>query len=125
MSRITCSNKCICTPAGVGISIVIGLLTTLLQITGTITITTEFLWVLFGYAVTYLATLVLTGQRGVPLSLTAAFLGTALTALALLAFGITATSILSAAAVGLLILLFTLTLAASACWVRQDSRFES
>lgn len=121
MAHIIC-NKSICNLVGLILSVIIGLLTTLLQITGMITVTPAFLWVLLGYGVLYLAALVLTGQRGVPALLLAAILGTALLALALLAFGITATSILSAIAAGILLALFTLTLTASACWVRQCSR---
>lgn len=124
MSRITCNN-CICTLTGIVISVVVGLLTTLLQITGMLTVSNTFLWVMFGYAVTYLATLVLTGQQGVPLGLLAGIGGTALIALGLLLFGVTATSVLSAIAVGLLLLFFTLTLTASACYVRQLSRVEN
>lgn len=124
MSLSIC-NKRTCTLAAIVVSVIIGVLTALLHITGVVTLTAAFLWVMFGYGAAFLAALVLTEQREVPLSLLIGILGTTLIALVLLAIGVTATSVLSAILAGLLLFFFTLTLGASACWVRQQSRNEN
>ena len=109
-------------------SVIIGVVTSFLQITGVITVAPVFLWVVFGIAVGYLAVLVAAtalARRterasclcGSVKALLAGVLGSILLATVLLAVGIVATSILSAILVGLLLFFFTLTLTSSACFV--------
>jgi hypothetical protein len=108
--------------------VIIGVVTAFLQITGIITVTPVFLWVVFGIAVGYLAvSLAATALLGRTenasclcssvKALLTGILGSILLATVLLAVGIVATSILSAILVGLLLLFFTLTLASSSCLV--------
>lgn len=129
MSLCNCHYKCNCTLAAIIASVIIGIIAAFLQITGTITVTAAFLWVLFGIAIVYLGVLVVASalarrtERCVCLCETLntvliGILGTLLFAVVLLAIGITATSILSAILVGLLLLFFSLTVAGSACLVR-------
>lgn len=114
--------------AAVIASIIVGVVTAFLQITGVITVTPVFLWVVFGIAVGYLAVLVAAtalARRGDTPSclcrsikaLLAGILGAILLATVLLAVGIVATSILSAILVGLLLFFFALILTSSACLV--------
>ena len=121
--------KCRCSLAALVISAIIGVLTAFFQITGVITVTPVFLWVVFGIGVVYLGLLVVTigpARRsetcgcacGILNTLLLAVLGAILLAVVLLAFGITATSVLSAILVGLLLFCFWLILASSACLVR-------
>lgn len=131
MSLITCncSSRCSCTLAAVVASVVIGVLTAFFQITGAITVTPVFLWVVFGIAVVYLGILLAAAaqaRRAEPSSCLCAslnavlvgILGSILLAVVLLAFGIAATSVVSAILVGLLLFSFTLALVSSACLVR-------
>ena len=127
-----CNERCRCTIVELIVSAIVGVLTAFFQITGTIAVSTAFLWVVFGIAVVYLAALVIAsalerrkedgGCKCAALSaLLAGILGTILTALVLLAFGITATSVISAIIVGLLLFFFALTVTATACLVRSLS----
>lgn len=124
-----CVNfRCSCTVGAVIASLIIGVLTAILQITGVITVTTAFLWVTFGIAVVYLGVLLVaaalarrTERMGccTPLNaLLAGILGTILFAVVLLAVGITATSVLSAILVGLLLFFLSLIFTATACFIR-------
>ena len=129
MSCFGCRPRCRCLLAAVIASIILGVVTAFLQITGTITVTTAFLWVVFGIAVVYLGVLLvaaaLSGQEASEClcatlnALLAGVLGTALFAVVLLAVGIIATSILSAILVGTLVFFFSLTLSTTACLVRS------
>lgn len=128
MSCFGCRPRCSCLLAAVIASVILGVVTAFLQITGTITVTTAFLWVVFGIAVVYLGVLVLaaalSGGETECLcatlnALLTGILGTALFAVVLLAVGIVATSILSAILVGVLLFFFSLTLSATACLVRS------
>ncbi len=123
-----CSCKGSCTIGAVIASVIIGVVTAFLQITGIITATPAFLWVVFGIAVGYLAVLVAATalarrtERANCLcnsikALLAGILGSILLATVLLAVGIVATSILSAILVGLLLFFFALTLTSSACLI--------
>lgn len=132
----TCTFKCSCSAAALIAGVILGVLAAFLQITAVITVTPAFLWVAFGIAVVYLAILVAaaaaTGTTGryacrcpVLNTLLLGILGTLLFAVVLLAVGIVATSVISAILVGLLVLFLTLTLAASACFVRCLSNCET
>lgn len=97
-----------------------------------ITITPAFLWVALGIAVVYLAILLATRAsscrygNGALTALLVGILGTALTAVILLAITFVATSIIGAILAGLLILFLSLIVTATACLVsrcygRQDN----
>lgn len=129
MSIFGCRCKCSCLLAAVIASVILGVVTAFLQITGTITVAPVFLWVVFGIAIVYLGVLVvaaaLSGEEEASECLCATLnallsgiLGTALFAVVLLAVGIVATSILSAILVGVLVFFFSLTLTGTACLVR-------
>lgn len=127
MSMFNCSCRCRCTTAAAVLAVVFGVLAAFLQITGVISVTTVFAWVAFGIAVVYLGVLALTGRNGqsecaCPAlnALLAGALGTILLALVLLAVGITATSVISAILVGLLVFFFVLMLAATVCFIRYN-----
>lgn len=130
MSIFGCRCRCSCLLAAVIASVILGVVTAFLQITGMITVTTAFLWVVFGIAVVYLGVLLvavaLTGGEEASEclcatlnALLAGILGTALFAVVLLAVGIVATSILSAVLVGALLFFFSLVLTGTACLVRS------
>ena len=129
MSTFGCNCKYNCTVAAFVAALVIGVVTAFLQITGTITVTVPFLWVLFGIAVVYLGILLLTTAfsqycvlrncRCTTLNtVLIGILGTVLFTLILLAVGIVATSVISAILVGLLLFFFTLILTGTACMIR-------
>ena len=129
MSLLNCNIRRNCTVAALIAAVIIGVLAAFLQITAVITVTTAFLWVVFGIAVVYLAVLLVATalarrpvQNGCSCSvvnvLLLGILGTILFAVILLAVGITATSVVSAILVGLLLFFFTLIFAGSACFVR-------
>ncbi|MEE0968088.1 MAG: hypothetical protein U0M06_01775 [Clostridia bacterium] len=127
MADFNCRNNC--TIFAVAASIIIGIITAFLRITGTITVTNAFLWVTFGIAVVYTAvallTLLLIGRRGgvgcvgeaLTLFLTG-ILGTLLTSVVLLAVSFVATSVVGAIISGLLLAFFTLIFASAACLVK-------
>ncbi len=124
-----CNFKCSCTLAAVIASIVIGIVTVFLQITGAITAAPAFLWATLGTAAVYLAVLTLSagvydsGSKNCCLcpalgTVLAGILGTILLSVILLAVGIVATSILSAILLGVLLFFFSLTVTGTACLVR-------
>ena len=130
MSIFGCRCKCNCLLAAVIASVIVGVVAAFLQITGMITVTPAFLWVVLGIAVVYLGILVLASARCCPEeasgclctalnALLVGILGAALFAVVLLGIGIVATSILSAVLVGLLLFFFSFTLSATACLVRS------
>ena len=127
-----CNCKCNCTAAAVIASVIVGVLAAFFQITGMITVTTAFLWVVFGIAVGYLGLFVLSTalccaeEASVCVctalnALLVGILGTVLFALILLAVGIVATSVVSAILVGLTLFFFSLVISATACYVRTVS----
>lgn len=128
MASCCCHNRRDCTVAAIIISAILGVIAAFLQISGVITVAPVFLWVSLGIAVGYLAILVATasGRRGENRSclcpalnaLLIGILGSILFSLVLLAVGITATSILSAILIGLLIASLALILTSAACYVR-------
>ena len=123
-----CNCKIRCPVLAMIVSAIIGVLAAFFQITGVITVSPVFLWVVFGISVVYLAVQVLATvlrrdcemRRCACASLQtvlAGILGAALISLILLAVGITATSVLSALLVGLLLFFFSLILTGTACYV--------
>ena len=129
MTRSNCNCTLSCPILSLIVSAIVGILAAFFQITGVITVTTAFLWVVFGIAVVYLAVLVVSAALRRRNDQTACLcptlqviltgiLGAVLAAVILLAVGIVATSVLSAILVGLLVFFFLLTLTGSACLVR-------
>ena len=128
MSQIVCRCRTSCTTWALIASIIIGVVTAFLQITGVILATPAFLWVALGVAVVYLGIQTVaaalarrrdsTGccrQLGTVL---AGILGTILFSVVLLAVGVVATSILSAILVGVLLFFLALTVTGTACQIR-------
>lgn len=132
MNGFGCSCKCTCTVAAAVASAIIGVLAAFLQITGVITVATPFLWVALGIAVVYLGGLTVTTALmkkaeqfsclcpALRTALTG-ILGTILFSVILLAVGITATSIVSAILVGLLVFFLALLLTGTACLVKAQA----
>lgn len=129
MTRSNCNCTISCPVLALIFSAIAGVLAAFFQITGVITVTTAFLWVVFGIAVGYLGVLVAASalRRCADASrclcpalqvILTGILGAVVTALVLLAVGIVATSVLNAILVGLLVFFFLLTLTGSACLVR-------
>lgn len=128
MSQIVCRFRPACTTLALIASVIVGVVTAFLQITGVILATPVFLWVALGVAVGYLAIQTLAAalasrretagccrQLGTVL---VGILGTILLSVVLLAVGIVATSILSAILVGLLLFFLALTVTGTACYIR-------
>ena len=129
MSMFNCDCRCNCSLFAVIASLFIGIITAFLQITAVIAVGNAFLWVVLGIAVVYLAVLLvaatLNGDKdkcgcicSVINSVLVGILGSSLFAVILLAVGITATSVVSAILVGLLLFFLSLTLTSSACFVK-------
>lgn len=125
-----CNCKCSCSILSGIASLIIGIVSAFLLITGNITVTTAFLWVVAGVSVVYLGVLLLAAalqQQGTVCSCTCAslnalligILGSILFAVILLATGIVATSVVSAILFGLLMLFGTLLISTTACLIRQ------
>lgn len=129
MALFHCNSRCNCAIAAIVVSAIIGVITAFLQITAVITVAPVFLWVALGIAVAYLAVLVISAtlaRRTSPCDcicdhlnlVLLGILGTIGLSLVLLAVGITATSVISAILVGLLLFFFSLTFTSTACYVR-------
>lgn len=128
MTFCSCGCRRSCALTAVVASAILGVVAAFLQISGTITVTPAFLWVVLGIAVVYLGVLVVAtalrrGERQACLCsalsvVLAGILGSALFAVVLLAVGIVATSVLSAVLVGLTVAGLALTVTGSACLVR-------
>lgn len=128
MSMFNCGCKRDCALIAVIASLILGVVAAFLQITAVITVTPAFLWVALGIGVGYLGVLLVTTAfarrtecrpcicRNLETVLTG-ILGAILFAVILLAVGITATSVVSAILIGLLVASLTLTFAGSACLV--------
>ena len=129
MSACSCNYKWSCVLTAMIASVIIGVIAAFLQITGIVTVTAAFLWVLLGIGVGFLGILVLSSALLVRTcvcaercciltAVLAGILGTILFAVVLLAVGVTATSVISAILVGLLLFFASLTVTALACYVR-------
>ena len=125
-----CTNRCSCILAAIIASVILGVIAAFAQITGVITVATVFLWAALGFGVVYLAAVLLAAaltDRSLRAgclcdtldALLVGILGTVLFAIVLLAAGTTATSIISAILVGLLTAALTLTVTATACFIRN------
>lgn len=126
-----CNFRLPCSVTAVIVSVILGVVAAFLQITGIITVTPVFLWVVFGIAVVYLGILLATASRRetgccqTVRTVLAGILGTILFSVVLLAVGIVATSVVSAILVGLLVLFAALTVTGAACFVRCAADCES
>ncbi len=129
MNNCNCSCRCDCTAISVVASIIIGIITGFLTVSGIITLTPAFLWVTLGIAVVYLGIAALSaaatngfGVRGcICTALTAliiGILGTILLSLVLLGVSFAATSVIGAIFAGLLLAFFSLLITSVACLVK-------
>ena len=128
MSTFNCENRRDCTAIALVISLIIGIVTAFLQITGVITLTAIFSIVAFGIAVLYLAVTLIAAalSHGVSCSsaciptssLLLGILGTIISAVILLAVGFAATSVIGAIIVGILFFSFSLMISSTACLIR-------
>lgn len=126
MSRQTC-NKNECLIISIAASIVIGIVAGVLSITGIITVTPAFLWVVFGIAIVYLALTFVSSilrrfdaphcARSLISTYIAGILGTILFSVILLGITFAATSALGAVIIGLLLASFALIITTTACLI--------
>lgn len=122
-----CNCEFNCTGLATAASVIIGIITAILSLTGVITLTPAFLWVVFGIAVGFLGlTLVISAVtdndrrcvcRTLHVILTG-ILGTVLLALILLAISFAAASIIGAIFSGALLAFFSLILTSVACLIK-------
>lgn len=120
-------NRNECLIIAIASSIVIGIVAAILNITGIITVTPAFLWVLLGIAVVYLAIAFVISSlrrfdtpycaRSLIATLIAGILSTVLFSVILLGITFAATSPVGAVFVGLLLASFTLIITATSCLV--------
>ncbi len=129
MNNCSCSCRCDCTAVSVVASIIIGIIAGFLTISGIITLTPLFLWVVFGIAVVYLGVTALASAANNGFSLRTCvctalstliigILGTILFSLILLAVTFAATSVVGAIFAGLLLTFFSLLITSTACLVK-------
>ena len=122
-----CGCKCSCTVAALVISAILGVVGAFFQITGVITVSVVFLWVVLGIAAVYLGILLLsrnmhaeTRPGCVCAALTgilAGILGSLLFSAVLIAVGITATSTVTAILFGIVLFFFSLIFTSASCLV--------
>lgn len=128
MSTFNCENRRDCTAIAFVISLIIGIITAFLQITGVITLTAIFSIVAFGIAVLYLAVTLIAAALSHGISCSSAcvptsglllgILGTIISAVILLAVGFAATSVIGAIVVGILFFSFSLLISSTACLIK-------
>ena len=128
MSLTNCSCRLNCTVASIVAAVILGVVAAFVQISGTITITTVFLWTALAIAVISLWNLSITAalvrRTGVSgccaavSGLLSGILGTILFSTILLAVGIVATSVITAILVGILVFFLTLIFGNGACYIR-------
>ena len=129
MSKFSCECKTSCTAITVAVSVILGIITALLTVTGNFVVTPALLWAAAGVALVYIAVALIAAAgtgcsqirecicSALAVLLTGA-LGTVLTAVILLTIDIAATSVIGAIITGLLVLFFSLTLGSTACLAR-------
>ena len=134
MNRRNCCSSNECLIIAIASSIVIGIVAGILTITGIITLTPAFLWVVFGIAVVYLAIAFvvstlrrfdsLCDPQSTVATLIAGILGTILLSVILLGVTFAATSSLGAILAGLLLASFALVITTTACLVLRTYSYE-
>lgn len=123
-----------CTTFAVVASVILGVITAFLRITGVITLTSAFLWVVLGVSVVYLlgtlvASLFTKGQGGACncttlFVLLLSIVGAVVLSIVLLAVTFAATSVVGAILAGLLIIFFFQIITVSACYILCLNRCE-
>ena len=124
-----CFSGCKCVITSIIASVILGIVTAILNATAVITVGTGFLWAAFGIAIGFLAVLLIISrlhrseeirecERRIVPSVLAGILGTVLVSLILLAVGFAAASIIGSIFTGVLILFFSLLVTTSACLVK-------
>lgn len=134
MSRQNCTNSNECLIVAIASSIVIGIVAAVLRITGIITLTPAFLWVVFGIAVGFLAiAFILSSLRrfnqydntnATVRTFIAGILGTILFSLILLGITFATTSAIGAVLTGLLLASFALIITTLACLILKSYNYE-
>ena len=127
MTTSNCECQFNCTCKAVISGIIIGIIAAVLRYTALITVTSAFLWVLFGIVIGFLGITLLTSasccaaNEGCCKNLgtfLAGILGTVLTSVILLGITFAATSIIGTIITGLLLFFFTLTLVSATCLIK-------
>lgn len=127
MTFFNCDNGFYCPGVALIASFIVGIIAAFLQITGVVSLTSAFLWVVLGISVVYLGILLIASAisgnagecGGSSLStLLAGILGSALFSIVLLAVSFTAASLIGAIFTGALLFFLSLTLTSAACLVR-------
>lgn len=133
MSETNCCPRrdcnCDCTLISLVASVIIGVITAFLRITGVITISSTFFWVIFGISVGLLAITLLAvaltrnndnclcKEKAINTQLIS-ILATILLSLILLAITFVTTSVIGAILTGLALLFFSLSLGSTACLIK-------
>lgn len=128
MNNFNCVCKTNCGGLSAVASIIVGIITAFLTITGYIAVTDSFLWVTFGIAVVYLLAVFIVSSANnksctcntLPLFLTGAY-GTILTSVILLAITFANGSVPGAIIKGALLMFLTLTFASTGCLAKCGS----
>lgn len=127
MTTNNCPQRISCGFLAVVSSLIIGIITAFLSITGTITLTPAFLWVTLGIGVGYIAILLIASaikghgcecSCGAASTLLTGALGTALFSLVLLAITFAEASLTLAIITGILLFFLSLTLTSAACLIK-------
>lgn len=129
MANLGCNCRSTCTGLAVVASVIIGIITAILNATAIIAVTPAFLWVLFGIAALYLAVTLVTSVfiRSMSIrncvcsalpALLAGALGTILLSIILLGIEFAATSVLGVIFTGALLFFFALLITSTACLVK-------
>lgn len=123
----SCNCSIGCTLKGIILSIILGVLASFLTITGIITLTDPFLWVVLGVSLVYLPVALIAAAlnhtntycicRAIEAFLIGV-IGSVITSLVLLAITFAVTSVVGAIISGLLILFFFLIITSTACLIR-------
>lgn len=126
----SCQTKCRpdCSVIAIVTSLILGIIAAFLRITGEITLTPAFLWVVLGIGIVYLAVSLIVGAISpaetcnnlcsIVTTSIAGILGSILFSIILLAIEFVATSVVGAIFTGLLIFFFFLMLTSTACLIR-------
>ncbi len=126
----SCQTKCRpdCSVIAIVTSLILGIIAAFLRITGEITLTPAFLWVVLGIGIVYLAVALIVGAISptetcnnlcsIVTTSIAGILGSILFSIILLAIEFVATGVIGAIFTGLLIFFFFLMLTSTACLIR-------
>lgn len=133
MNRQNCTNSNDCLIVAIASSVVIGIVAAVLRITGIITLTPAFLWVVFGIAVGFLAIAFILSalnrferyeNSATVRTFVAGVLGAILFSLILLGITFATTSTIGAVLTGLLLASFSLIITTLACLILKSYNYE-